>query len=129
MKRVLLLCFLAISLLNGFTVSVANNGTVSQTPVVIIVTTSGDYGGGPRIPAQIPIQGMVMGNTIYLVFQCDLGDIDVELYKDGSGLVWQTSVDSSELSAMLPFNGSSGDYTLTFTMSGGAVYEGSFSIE
>ncbi len=101
----------------------------TQTPAEIIVIIPDAPGSIPRVPAQIPIQGMVLGNTIYLAFQCDLGDIDVELYKDGSGLVWQTSVDSSELSAMLPFNGSSGDYTLTFTMSGGAVYEGSFSIE
>ncbi len=100
-----------------------------QTPAEIIVIIPDAPGSIPRVPAQIPIQGMVLGNTIYLAFQCDLGDIDVELYKDGSGLVWQTSVDSSELSAMLPFNGSSGDYTLTFTTSGGAVYEGSFSIE
>ncbi len=100
-----------------------------QTPAEIIVIIPDAPGSIPRVPAQIPIQGMVLGNTIYLAFQCDLGDIDVELYKDGSGLVWQTSVDSSELSAMLPFNGSSGDYTLAFTTSGGAVYEGSFSIE
>lgn len=100
-----------------------------QTPAEIIVIIPDAPGSIPRVPAQIPIQGMVLGNTIYLAFQCDLGDIDVELYKDGSGLVWQTSVDSSELSAMLPFNGFSGDYTLAFTTSGGAVYEGSFSIE
>lgn len=99
-----------------------------QTPAEIIVIIPDAPGSIPRVPAQIPIQGMVLGNTIYLAFQCDLGDIDVELYKDGSGLVWQSSVDSSELSAMLPFNGSSGDYTLIFTTSGGAVYEGSFSI-
>ena len=101
----------------------------TQTPAEIIVIIPDAPGSIPRVPAQIPIQGMVLGNTIYLAFQCDLGDIDVELYKDGSGLVWQTSVDSSELSVMLPFNGSSGDYTLAFTTSGGAVYEGSFSIE
>lgn len=101
----------------------------NQVPSEIVVKVGTVSGSNPRVPAQIPIQGMVLGNTIYLAFQCDLGDIDVELYKDGSGLVWQTSVDSSELSVMLPFNGSSGDYTLAFTTSGGAVYEGSFSIE
>lgn len=98
----------------------------AQTPTEIPIHQGENVNGGPRMPAMVPIRACVFGDTIYLSFSADLGDVDVELSKESEGVVLQTSVDSSNLYATLPFSGDAGEYTITFSLTNGAVYEGSF---
>ena len=100
----------------------------AQTPTEIPIRQGENVNGGPRMPAMVPIRACVFGDTIYLSFSADLGDVDVELCEESEGVVLQTSVDSSYLSATLPFSGDAGEYTISFTLASGAVYEGMFSI-
>lgn len=111
-----------------FTGSLAATPTNDETPIIIVVKDGNDLGGGPRMPTMAPIHAFVFGNTIYLSFSSNLGEIDVVLYEESEGVVLQTSIDSSDLSAALPFSGVSGEYTITFSLSNGVEYEGAFTI-
>ena len=82
----------------------------------------------PRSLFQVPITCYVVSNTIYLNFSNDIGEVDVTLEEASQGIILQTSVDSSELSAILPFGGAAGEYTITFTLPTGVLYIGGFSI-
>ena len=66
---------------------------------------------------------------IYLTFSSNLGYVNVSLEEAYSGLILQTVVDSSTLSAILPFSGDPGEYSITFSLSSGVEYEGSFVID
>ena len=100
----------------------------AQTPTEIPIRQGENVNGGPRMPAMVPIRACVFGDTIYLSFSADLGDVDVVLCEESEGVVLQTSVDSSALSADLPFSGDAGEYTITFTLTNGVVYEGLFAL-
>ena len=82
----------------------------------------------PRSLSQVPITCYVVSNTIYLNFSNDIGEVDVTLEEASQGIILQTSVDSSELTAIIPFGGAAGDYTITFTLPTGVLYIGGFSI-
>jgi len=100
---------------------------LAQVPDEIVIhTKTPPSGSHPHSPAMVPIRACVFGDTIYLSFSADLGDVDVVLSEESAGVVLQTTVDSSYLSATLPFSGDAGEYTITFTLTTGAVYEGSF---
>jgi hypothetical protein len=99
-----------------------------QTPTEIEIKDQQNTGQGPRSSSQIPITAYVISNTIYITFSNDLGDVDVTLEEASQGIILQTSVDSSELSAILPFGGAAGEYTISFSFPTGALYIGVFSI-
>ena len=82
----------------------------------------------PRSLSQVPITCYVVSNTIYLNFSNDLGEVDVTLEEASQGIILQTSVDSSEFSAIIPFSGAVGEYTISFSLPSGALYIGGFSI-
>ena len=99
------------------------NSELCDTPIGIEIK-DGNPVGVPRMPSVIPIQGVVSGSTIYLSFTDDLGLIAVELSESVNGLILQTVVDSSYLSAAIPFSGAPGEYYITFTLPSGAEYIG-----
>ena len=98
-----------------------------QTPTIIEIKDG--LGNGPRSSASIPIRGMLLGGTIYLSFSSNLGEVEVSVSEAAEGLIMSTVVDSSTLSAILPFSGSPGEYSITFSLSSGDEYDGSFVIE
>lgn len=95
-------------------------------PVVIRIKNGGIDDGGPRVPALVPIQGIIVDSRIYLYFSSDLGDVDVTLEEATCGSIMHTVVDASSPYATIPFSGDAGDYTITFTLENGAEYVGSF---
>ncbi|MBO7604453.1 MAG: DUF3244 domain-containing protein [Bacteroidales bacterium] len=110
-----------------FNICLFSAGTLQSDGPITINVKVGDGGyEGPRMPALIPIQGLVHSDTIYLSFSFDLGDVDVILEEATSGTVLHTVVDASSLYATIPFSGDAGDYTITFTLENGAEYVGSF---
>ena len=124
MKKVLL----ALSLL----LSSAMFSTFAQTsdddPIVIIIKTGEIIGDGPRSLGNVPIQGVVSGGVIYLVFAGDYGDIEVSVEELTTGPILHTVVDSSALYAVIPFTTDFGNYYISFTLSSGQEYIGEFSI-
>ena len=82
----------------------------------------------PRSPSVIPITCHVFFNAVYVSFSEDIGEVEITLEEAFEGIILQTSVDSSELSVMLPFSGAPGEYIITFQRTSGAVYYGTFVI-
>ena len=123
-----LLSILFASLLMWNSKPVENISYVANDPEVIIIKKGGIGGDFPRQPTQVPISGIVTGNTIYLSFSDDLGDVDVTIEEYFDGLVLQTVVDGSFPTAVIPFNYGPGDYVITFTLSAGEEFIGSFQL-
>ncbi|MBO4455730.1 MAG: DUF3244 domain-containing protein [Bacteroidales bacterium] len=100
----------------------------NQTPTQVEIREQQGTGQGPRSSVSIPISACVISSTIYLTFSVDIGDIDVILEEASEGIILQTSVDTSTLSAIIPFNAAPGEYCITFTLPSGSVYQGNFDI-
>ena len=82
----------------------------------------------PRTSSVVPITCCVITDTIYLSFDSNLGVINVVLEEESEGIILQTPIDTSSLSAIIPFSGTSGEYYITFTLPTGTIYEGQFEI-
>ncbi len=95
---------------------------------VIIITPGNNLGTPVPNRSSVPIGGSVSEGIIYLSFSDNLGVIAVELSESVNGLILQTVVDSSYLSAAIPFVGAPGEYYITFTLTSGAEYIGTFVI-
>jgi hypothetical protein len=63
-----------------------------------------------------------------VVFSENLGEIDVTLEEAYEGIILQTSIETASLSAVIPFAGGPGDYTITFSLPSGKVYYGEFHL-
>lgn len=94
----------------------------------IIITQGDNQGGGPRQLTQIPISAYYAGDVVYVTFVDDIGLVDITIEEVSNGVILQTSVNSSTLSAILPLNVSSGEFYIYFVLSTGAEYEGYFII-
>lgn len=102
--------------------------TSNDDPIVIIIKTGEIVGDGPRSPGNIPIEGVVSGGIIYLVFTSNLGNIEVRIDEITYGPLFHTIVDSSDLFAIIPFTLDPGLYYISFTLSSGQEYIGEFTI-
>lgn len=88
MKKICLSIALSVCVLFGFSPSKA---TCSVDPPIPGWIEIGEGGGEiPRMPSIIPIRGFYWGNTIYLSFSEDLGDVDVTLEEYYDGLILHT---------------------------------------
>lgn len=127
MKQFLFIFMLALAICLGSTIVYAqDNG--SQTPVTIIVDTNNPYGQGPRTPSLVPISGYVLDNAIILFFSSDLGEISIRIEDSFGCTILSTSIDSSDGSESLPFNGVPDTYTIYFTLQDNTSYIGRFEI-
>ena len=106
------------------TVSITNN----QTPVEIPIGEEGPYGNIPRQQTDVPIRAYYLAGTVIISFLQDLGNVEITIDEESSGTILQTTVDSSTLSAILPLNMSSGEFSIFITLSSGVEYYGHFSI-
>ena len=97
----------------------------AQEPAIIVIINS-DIGNGPRSLEAVPINGCVVSDTIYLAFASDLGEIEVILEESVQGVLLETSVNTSNLSAVIPFSGVAGEYHISFILQSGIVFEGRF---
>ena len=122
MKRLLFLLTLLLALVP------ASSFSSTQTPTEIPLLEENPPGDRPRSSSPIPISAYVISNTIYITFSNDLGEVDVTVEEASQGIILQTSVDSSELSAILPFGGAAGEYMISFTLQTGVSYCGLFEL-
>ena len=95
---------------------------------IIIIKDANDQGEGPRQTTQIPITAYYAGDTVYVTFLEDLGVVDITIVEVSNGVILQTAVDSSTLSAILPLSISTGEFYIYFTLSTGVNYIGSFNL-
>lgn len=100
----------------------------NQTPIEIPIGEDGQYGNPPRQSAEIPIRAYYLAGTVIVSFLQDLGDVEITIDEESNGTILQTIVDSSTLSAILPLNMSSGEFSIFIVLSSGVEYHGQFSI-
>lgn len=79
------------------------------------------------MPVEVPISAMVNGNTVYVTFTGDLGDVDYELVNLSTAETVSDQVEGTGL-VLIPFSGDAGTYTLTFTLESGMQFYGEFSL-
>lgn len=102
-------------------------------PTEIIITEGGkDMGGsGYHAPALIPITAAYYAalSSLVLDFRFDLGPVTVSLENQTTGGTSQSVINALQGSQLLPISGDVGLYEITFTLSDGHEYIGTFEIE
>ena len=82
-----------------------------------------------RAPAQIPISCFLEDNASLMVFfLADLGSVSVEIENQTTGEYNQTTMNALAGPALFPISGTSGHWTITFTLTSGVRYCGEFDI-
>lgn len=103
-----------------------------NTTVIHIEQTSG-FGDTPiiRSPDSIPIQAVYYPaiSTIVVNFLNNLGSVSVEIENQTTGSYSQTNINATQSAHPFVISGDDGVYEITFTLSDGHVYTGSFEIE
>lgn len=101
-------------------------------PVIIFVGESG-IGDTPiiRSPALIPISACYYSSLSTILVSCsvDLGLMTVEIENVTTGTHSQTLIDATQGVHAFAISGDAGIYEITFTLTGGHEYIGSFEIE
>ncbi|MCM1502221.1 MAG: DUF3244 domain-containing protein [Bacteroidales bacterium] len=96
----------------------------------IIIKPNDEKYHGHRAPEKIPIVAYYDSflNGIAITFTRDLGNIEVNVTNHTTGEYLEGTMNAAAGVTMLPISGDEGYYTLTFTLSGGKVYEGKFEL-
>ena len=91
------------------------------------------YGGGPiiRMPGTIPIEATYYPSlsSVLVRFAYDLGSISVEIENLTTGAYSQAMVNATQGVHPFLISGDIGVYEITFTLSDGHTYIGSFEID
>jgi len=107
--------------------------TGGDDPTVIVVGNSGGHGGeNPHhAPIVIPIQAAYYSSitTIVVDFLDDLGNVSVEIENLTTGAYSQTMINATQGVHPFIISGDSGVYEITFALTNGQVFIGSFEIE
>lgn len=98
------------------------------TEILIVRTSSSGGDVIHRSPEQVPIECAFLSTSILVTYLSNLGSVTVELENLTTGEYSQTLVNALPGSSVLPFSGTSGTWTITFTLSGGETYYGTFII-
>lgn len=113
----------------SYATAVAQNSEPTEIP---IVDGGIDLGGsGYHAPALIPICAEYYPSlcSIVLDFRYDLGYVTVSLENQTTGATSQTVINAVQGPQFFPIAGDVGVYEITFTLSNGRVYVGTFEIE
>lgn len=101
--------------------------------VVIIISNNGSLGGdtGHHVPALIPIQAVYSPSiaTIFVSFLYDLGSVSVEIENLTTGAYSQAVINATQGVHPFLITGDEGAYKITFILSNGKAYIGSFELE
>ena len=101
-------------------------------PVEIIIGDGGSMEGGPthHAPSLIPMSCYYSAalSSILVNYQFDLGATVIEIENPTTGEYSQTLVNALAGPMVLPISGTSGQWTITFTLASGTVYCGEFAI-
>ena len=127
MKQILFSLLLTVTIVTGSFPSLMAKPS-EQNSISIIIQSGNEIGDGLRSPMLIPLSGSVIGNTILIVFNQNVGIVNTSLDECIEGRLLDTVLDSSDVFCFIPFSGAEGSYTLTFTLEDGTVYTGRFEV-
>ncbi|MBQ2551171.1 MAG: hypothetical protein II560_08165 [Bacteroidales bacterium] len=99
---------------------------------ILIIEGGKDTGGsGYHAPALIPITAAYYAafSSLVLDFRFDLGLVTVSLENQTTGSTSLSVINALQGPQLLPISGDAGLYEITFTLSDGHEYIGSFEIE
>ncbi len=84
----------------------------------------------PKAPVAIPIECVFYPSsfTIIVDFLTNLGFVSVEIENQTTGEYSQTTVNAVAGPMAFPISGTSGDWSITFTLTDGTIYQGTFNI-
>ena len=84
-----------------------------------------------RSPALIPISACYYSSLSTILVNCsiDLGSMTVEIENITTGSLSRTTIDATQGVHAFAISGDAGIYEITFTLTGGHEYIGSFEIE
>lgn len=99
-------------------------------PIPVTLGTTTEYSEKPKAPILIPLDCVYYSNpsTIVVNFHSSLGSVSVEIENQTTGEYSQTMVNAVAGPRSFPISGNAGFWTVTFTLSNGAVYYGDFVI-
>jgi hypothetical protein len=128
MKRFLLLF---LTLLCFTPLIKAQTGNGDPTEIILGEGGSHDEGRNHRSPSVIPIEAsyFAFSSSLLLTFNNDLGSVIILVENQTSGWYFQTQINAISGSQLLPISGDVGLYEITFTLSDGHEYIGTFEIE
>lgn len=81
-----------------------------------------------RNPQQVPITCVCLSQALEVSFLSNLGAVSVEIENETTGEYTHTVVNAVAGPMVFPISGNAGFWTITFTLSNGAVYYGDFVI-
>ena len=125
-KFLLSLCLAALTL----GVAGARNSGATGDPIpIIIIQENDDLDNNSRGPVGGPISGYVDPDfeVVVLSFTQSCGTVQISFSNQTDGNYYSTSVNGSG-TVVIPLSITSGYWTVTFTLSSGAVYLGQFTI-
>ena len=76
----------------------------------------------------VPIICTLSANCLSVTFLESLGQISVEIENHTTGEYNQTVVNAQIGSTVFPISGITGNWSITFTLTNGTIYQGSFNI-
>lgn len=103
---------------------------MTDPPIEIIINNPIPNSQGPRMPAFIPISGVVDDalNAAILSFSYNCGTVSVEMINSEDGSLVETVVEGVG-TVMIPFSLTPGYWTVTLTLESGVVYQGHFELD
>ena len=122
MKRIVL--FLAMM----FALSSAVFASSDEVITPIILHSEPKAGTQQRSPEYSPIQGFIIGNTVYLVSHLFLQNVTISIQGIGNSVIWYDMDIELSSTPYLFHMGNSGDYIINIVLSTGQVMEGIFEI-
>ena len=125
MKKVLIMLRWALLALISFPFSAKGDGPA--TPIIVSPQSS----NGTvlhRDLSSVPILCMREGDCLEVIFLENLGSVSVEIENQTTGEYTQTVVNALAGSMLFPISGTAGLWTITFTLSSGGQYYGTFNI-
>lgn len=108
----------------------AFSSNADENPIIIRVVIDQTTGEViHRTPAQIPLT-CLLDDYAYLVVDYleNLGTVSVEIENQTTGEYNQTTMNALAGPALFPISGTSGHWTITFTLTSGVRYCGEFDI-
>lgn len=119
MKKTVLLFFLVCGILLS-SAEEYKEIPIGQNPTITIIPRTPDYGSD--------IMAYYQDGVIYLQFGYDMGEVEISVFNETTGEMWQQTDDSAFGSATIITSTSAGNYYITIVTDDGSCYSGNFTL-
>ena len=126
MKKILFIFLLSLfSLPNN--ICLAEETKKEKEP--IIIGHERDLPNQPRIPNYgSDITAFYQNGVVYLQFAYDMGEVEISVFNETTGEMWQQTEDTTFGSALITTSTSAGNYYITIVTPDDCYYTGDFSL-